>query len=76
MLSPYAKAALFVIRFSACGLVILSGCLYSTDVFLYLSHHPVSRPAVLAFKAVPVLAGAALYVKSKKMAIYLTKDLE
>jgi len=76
MISPYAKAALFVIRLAACGLIILGCGLYATDVFLYMSHHPVSRPAVLALKAVPVLAGAALYGKSKGIAVYLTKDLD
>jgi hypothetical protein len=76
MLSPYAKAALFVIRLAACGLIILSCGLYATDVYLYLSHQPFSRPAVLALKAVPALAGAALYGKSKAIAIHLTKDLD
>jgi hypothetical protein len=79
MLSPYAKAALFVIRLVACGLIILSLGLFATDVFLYLSpepHHPISRPVVLALKAVPALAGAALYGKSKAIAIQLTKNLD
>ena len=79
MLSPYAKAALFVLRLVACGLILLSLGLCSTDVYLYLSpqpHPPISRPAVLAFKAVPVLAGAALFGKSKGIALHLTKDLD
>ena len=76
MLSPYAKAALFVIRLAACGLIILSLGLCATDVFLYLSHRPFSRPAVLALKAVPALAGAALFGKSRSIAIYMTKDLD
>jgi hypothetical protein len=79
MISPYAKAALFVIRLAACGLIILSIGLYATDVFLYLSpqpHAPLSRPSVLALKAVPALAGVALFGKSKGMAIHLTKDLD
>jgi hypothetical protein len=76
MLSPYAKAALFCIRFAACGLMILGFALYATDFYLYVSHRPISRPAVLALKSVPVLASVALYGKSKGMAIYLTKDLD
>jgi hypothetical protein len=76
MLSPYAKAALFFLRFAACGLIVLGFGLYAPDFFLYLSHHPVARPAVLALKAVPILAGAALFLKSKGIAIYLTKDLD
>jgi hypothetical protein len=76
MLSPYAKAALFFLRFAACGLIVLGFVLYAPDVYLYMSHHPVSRPAVLALKGVPALAGAALYGKSKGLAIYMTKDLD
>jgi hypothetical protein len=76
MMSPYAKAALFVIRLIACGLIILAFGLCAGDLYLYLSHRPVSRPAVLALKASPVLAGAVLYARSKAMAIHLTKDLE
>jgi hypothetical protein len=79
MLSPYAKAALFVIRLAACGLIILGGMLCAQDLVLYFSpkpHPPVSRPAVLALKAAPALAGLALYAKSKAIAIHLTKDLD
>ena len=79
MLSPYAKAALFVLRLVACGFIMLGAGLYYMDVFLYFSpppHPPVSRPVVLALKAVPVLAGAALFGKSKGIALHLTKDLD
>ena len=76
MMSPYAKAVLFVIRLVACGLIILGFLLCAGDLYLYLSHRPVSRPALLALKAAPVLAGAALYGKSRAMAIRLTKDLD
>jgi hypothetical protein len=76
MLSPYAKAVLFVIRLAGCGLIILSLGLYSSDLYLYLSHHPCSGPGLLALKAAPALAGAALCWKSKRMAIHLTKDLD
>jgi len=79
MLTPYAKAALFVLRLAACGLILLSLGLYATDLFLYLSpepHRPISCPSVLALKAVPALVGAALLGKSKGIAIYLTKDLD
>jgi hypothetical protein len=76
MLSPYAKAALFVIRLIACGLIILGFGLCAGDLYLYMSHHPISRPAVLALKAAPALAGAVLYGKARSMAIHLTKDLD
>ena len=79
MISPYAKAALFVIRLSACGLMILSFAFYYGDIFSYLSPHPlfpISRPSVLALKAIPALAGVALLVMSKRIAIYLTKNLD
>jgi hypothetical protein len=79
MLSPYAKAALFVLRLAASGLILLSLGLYATDVFLYLSpphHRPISGPGVLALEAVPALAGAALFGMSKGIAIRMTKDLD
>jgi hypothetical protein len=79
MLSPYAKLALLAIRLAACGLILMSLGLYATDVFLYLSpppHGPMTGPGMLALKAVPALAGAALFWKSKGMAIRLTKDLD
>jgi hypothetical protein len=75
-MSPYAKAALFVIRLAACGLIILSFGLCASDLYLCLSHRPFSGPAVLALKGAPALAGAALYWKSKGMAVHLTKDLD
>jgi hypothetical protein len=76
MLSPYAKAVLLVIRLAACGLIILGLGLCATDLYLYLSHRPFSKPAVLALKAVPALAGVALYAKARSMAVQLTKDLD
>jgi hypothetical protein len=45
-------------------------------LYLYLSHRPCSGPALLALKAAPALAGAALCWKSRPMAIHLTKDLD
>jgi hypothetical protein len=78
MLSPYAKAALFVFRLAACGLIVLGCLLCAEDLFLYYSpktHAPI-RPAVLALKAAPALAGLALFAKSRAIAIHLTKDLD
>jgi hypothetical protein len=76
MISPYAKAVLFVIRLIACGLIILGFGLCAGDLYLCLSHHPISQPALLALKAAPVLAGVALYGKARAIAIHLTKDLD
>jgi hypothetical protein len=76
MISPYAKAALFVLRLAACGLIILSLGLCAGDLYLYLSHRPFSGPGLLALKAAPALAGAALCWKARPMAIHLTKDLD
>jgi hypothetical protein len=75
-MNPYTKAVLSVIRLMACGLIILGFGLCASDIYLYLSHHPVSSPVVLALKASPVLAGVALFAKSRAMAIHLTKDLD
>ncbi len=76
MMSPYARAVRFVLRLTASGLIILGFGLCAGDLCLCLSHRPMSRPAVLALKASPVLAGAALYARSRALAIHLTKDLE
>ena len=75
-MSPYTKAVLFVIRLAGGGLIILSLGLYASDLYLYLSNHPCSGPGLLALKAVPALAGGALYWRAKPMAIHLTKDLD
>ncbi len=76
MTSPYAKAALFTIRLVACGLLVISGALYSPDIFLYLSHKPSSGPVMLALKGMPMVLGRVVYAKSKALAAHLTKDLE
>jgi hypothetical protein len=76
MISPYAKAALFLIRLVACGLIVLGLLLCGADFYAPYLGRPVSRPIVLALKAVPALAGVALYAMSKAIAIHLTKDLE
>ena len=55
MISPYAKAVLFVIRLIACGLIILGFGLCASDLYLLLSHRPIAGPALLALKAAPVV---------------------
>src|SRR5580704_16635482 len=74
--TPYTRAALFLIRLIAAGFVICSLCLYSSDLFLWLSHHPPHRLGWLALKAVPLLIGLAIYWKSEDIAKQLTKDLD
>jgi hypothetical protein len=75
-MSPYARIVVSVIRLIACGLIILGFAFCASDFYLYLSHRPISRPVALALKASPVLAGVALLVKAKAIAIHLTKDLD
>ncbi|HEX4120009.1 MAG TPA: hypothetical protein VH619_05215 [Verrucomicrobiae bacterium] len=75
-MSPYAKAALSVLRLIAFGCIILSLALYSTDYFLFLSHRPLPGPWMLALKGVPFLAGLILYWKARPWALRLTRDLE
>jgi hypothetical protein len=67
---------LFAIRLVALGLIILSLCLYSTDLFLLLSHRPPRPAAVLALKGLPLVAGLIVYWKSYGMAQQFTKDLD
>jgi len=74
--SPYAKAALFVIRLIATAFIICSLCFYSTDLYLWFSRHPPQNAAMLALKAVPMLIGLALFWKSHPIAKHLTKDLD
>ena len=76
MISPYAKAALFVLRLLAGGLLIFGFGLYATDLYLYLSQRPVSSPLCLGLKALPFLAAVVLYWKGPRLAEYLTKDLD
>jgi uncharacterized membrane protein YkgB len=76
VVSPYTKAALSVIRTIAAGFILLSFCLYSPDLFLWLSHRPPHHAGVLVLKAVPLLAGLVIYWKSDGMAKRLTKDLD
>jgi hypothetical protein len=74
--SPYTKAALFVIRLIAFSLVIVSLCLYSTDLFLLLSHRPTRPGGALALKGLPFVAGLIVFWKSYDLARQLTKDLD
>jgi hypothetical protein len=76
MISPYAKAVLFVLRLAACGLMVLGFGLCASDLYLYLSQRPFSKPVVIALKASPALAGALLYWKARGMAVHWTKDLD
>jgi hypothetical protein len=75
-MSPYAKAALSVLRLIAFGCIILSLAFYSSDYFLYLSHRPLPGPGLLALKGAPLLAGLVLYWKGRALAARLTRDLE
>ena len=75
-MSPYAKAALSVLRLIAFGCIILSLAFYSSDYFLYLSHRPLPGPGLLALKGAPLLAGLVLYWKGRVLAVRLTRDLD
>jgi hypothetical protein len=75
-MSPYAKAALSVLRLIAFGCIILSLAFYSSDYFLYLSHRPLPGSGPLALKGVPLLAGLVLYWKGPALAARLTRDLD
>ena len=45
--STYTKAALSVIRTIAAGFILLSLCLCSPELFLWLSHQPLHHAGVL-----------------------------
>jgi hypothetical protein len=75
-MSPYAKAALSVLRLAAFGCIILSLAFYSSDYFLYLSHRPLPSKAMLALKGLPFFIGLILYWKARPLALRMTRDLE
>ena len=75
-MNPYFKAALFLIRLIAAGFAICGITLLCSDVFLFLSHKPISAPGVLALKLLPLLIGLALFLKSDSLARRLTRDFE
>lgn len=75
-MSPYTKVAQAAIRLVAFGLALTSAFLYADDLFLLLSNKPPHRRGALALKAVPLLLGAVLLVKSKALARHFTKDLD
>jgi hypothetical protein len=75
-MSPYAKAALSVLRLIAFGCIVLSLAFYSSDYFLYLSHRRVPGLGLLALKGAPLLAGLVLYWKGRALAVRLTRDLD
>jgi len=75
-MNPYFKAALFLIRLIAAGFAIFGITLLCGDVFLMLSHKPVSSTGTLALKALPIVIGLVLFLKSYALAKHLTKDFE
>ena len=75
-MSTYTKAALSVIRLVAAGFIVMSLCLYSPDLFLWLSQKPPHHTGVLVLKAFPLMIGLVLYWKSRDIAERLTKDLD
>jgi hypothetical protein len=50
--------------------------LLCSDVFLFLSHKPISGPGTLALKLLPLLIGLVLFLKSYSLAKRLTRDFE
>lgn len=73
----YTKVALSIIRLAAFGFIIFSVSLCASDLFLYLSpRHVPLQPGWLALKCLPLLLGAALWWKSRALAVHLTQDLD
>jgi hypothetical protein len=75
-MNPYFRAALFLIRLIAAGFCIFSITLLCSDVFLMLSHRPISGSARLALKSLPLLIGFVLFLKSYALAKHLTRDFD
>ncbi len=75
-MNPYFKAALFLIRLIAAGFAIFGITLLCGDLFLLLSHKPISGRGTLALKVLPLLIGLLLFVKSYALAKHLTRDFD
>jgi hypothetical protein len=80
MLGPYAKAALFLVRLVAWGLIIWGLGLCGPVLFLFLRSclRPAAftLPPTLPLKLLPALAGLVLLWKARAIAVSLTKDLD
>jgi hypothetical protein len=70
------KVAQAIIRLIAFALAVTSFLLYTGDILAFVEHQPLPRPAVLALKGVPFLAGIVLAIKSRALAGRLTRDMD
>ena len=75
-MSPYTKGALFLIRLAGTGFMVISMALLWSDVLLFLTHRPITSPAVLILKGLPFVLGSVICWKSYPMAKSLTRDLD
>ena len=76
VMSPYTRGALFLLRMTGAGLIILSLIWLGLDLFLFLGHRPVESPLWMAAKSIPFFAGAILCWKSSSLAERLTRDFD
>lgn len=76
-MNPYRRAALFLIRLTAIGLVLISLVLLSRYVLGWMAHQEVSTSAAITvLQVVCLVGGMILLIKSDSLAGRLTEDLE
>ena len=76
-MSPYRKGASLVIRMVAFALILFSAIFVASDFFdSKLRRKNDLKIFPLLLKAIPFLAGAALFIKSDALAKKLTEDFD
>ena len=75
-MNPYVKAALFLVRLTGFGLVIVALFLMSGNLALIVSRQPVQKPLGLALEALVLLAGFVLLWKSADIARRMVGGLD
>jgi hypothetical protein len=75
-MSPYTKAAVLLIRLVAFGFVLFSLIFLGSEIFFLKTHRKSASVLSIVLKAIPFLAGVALWIKSYAIAKNLTKDLD
>jgi hypothetical protein len=76
-MSPYLKAALFVIRLAAFGLILVSALLLAPDGFRLMTNQRAELGGFrLLLSSVPLLVGLLIWMKSYRLAKFFTRDLD
>ena len=75
-MSPYTKAALFIIRLVAFAFVLFGALPLGADYFARRQHRPAAGTLWLFLEIFSLLLGFVLLFKSREIAKKLTEDFE